>query len=208
MTIDNTVIDQVEEYLSSDDSELEYETDDEPTEKEHKEIMRKESLDMADGFVGGAYRQLVQKYDKTIYNDNDIKPVNSISIALDSARVIDMNVADMGEEFETVYKLSVKLVPVDYSLNIDKYKSLKVINQLYECFSKLIEAIYVIHNTLDVQTINTRFKDIHFEQQTHTFYFHYNDQYRIGIIIEEQSLDEFQKEDHIYDSNLQTIKKK
>ncbi len=118
--------------------------------------------------------------------------------------IVDDKVYDYGETHDIAYILKLDLVDCSYRFDPDKIKDQQVIGTIYEYVQKLSQSVMmalpsIVEDTCAEDVI------LVYEPQTLTFYTHYNSFYRIGIIVDVISLDEYEKmkdTNVVYDSNL------
>lgn len=166
--------------LSDSDSEFETESSSDGDVVDQTKIMAREYMEVP----------LIElmKYDTTItdYHSNSPAPQKRIGI-------IDNNIYDRGTSYDMVYVVSVECVDCSYEFPSNEFKDLPSWPALKACISKLIQSIGLSQTARLV-----------FEQQTLTFYKHYNAQHRLGICIKCVSIADYTDDDSVelFDTRL------
>ena len=168
----------------------EYETDEDERKaeaEEYKKILIDNTINMAKSFAIKPLYLIMNK----LYGDTyDVDELTTSKINIQSTDITCDN----------VYSFSLSLVPCNYSLDLSKFKNNPIMKEFGNRIHQLMEAFFMTLKFIN----NDKIKDVHFEQQTFTFYFHYNDQHRIGIICEENNLNDMDSQ-NLYNSNFDEI---
>lgn len=193
---DNDIVDiEIDNLFNDLSSEDEYITDDDEREYQANEIKRglaQTTLDLAHGMAYRPLRLLINK----IYNiELDGAPDNTNSTDIKSD---DNNTKYIDDK---VYSVKLELVPCSYKLN-DAFNNLignPVANTVKQAIDQLVQSIYMtLPKIQDEFNFNI---DLKCEQQTGTFYFHYNDQWRIAPVLNIISIHDYDDK-NVYTTDL------